>query len=376
MSKNTGIRALSVLDDVPYFNVTKCFPQDLMHVVLEGILNQEIRLILKHFVLDEKTVTLSVVNAFLKGFPYPCDASARPSEIEKKHLTSTKLNQYSAQMIVFAYLMPFLLADKLHLDETEPHFSCYLMLLKILSICLSFELSVTDVSYLRYLIGMHLQAFVKLYPDDFLPKHHFMIHIPKQILMFGVPRQYWCMRFEGLNCLEKGHVVRGKNFKNVPKTIAERHQALMALNLSHSRYLKKEVSFEKPSIISQDIASEIAEFLQVEICPSDTVFVEKLRVYGFSYDTTSYIHLNDDLNELPQFGKVSFLILCHGRGLLVVDTVQTNWYETKYHALSISCSVSQKHIVDLASLNDRKPYSSVNTSSGLFILLTECPYTG
>lgn len=46
---------------------------------------------------------------------------------------------------------------------------------------------------------------------------------------FGPLRHQWCMRFEAKNHQIKRLV--GLNFKNVPKTVATRHQLNMCLNL-------------------------------------------------------------------------------------------------------------------------------------------------
>ena len=45
--------------------------------------------------------------------------------------------------------------------------------------------------------------------------------------MFGPLRQQWCMRFESKNAYIKQLV--GKNFKNLPKSVSERHQLFMCL---------------------------------------------------------------------------------------------------------------------------------------------------
>ncbi len=46
-------------------------------------------------------------------------------------------------------------------------------------------------------------------------------------------RHQWCMRFEAKNSQLKQFVGKnvGKNFKNLPKTIAERHQNYMCMHL-------------------------------------------------------------------------------------------------------------------------------------------------
>lgn len=46
-------------------------------------------------------------------------------------------------------------------------------------------------------------------------KHHFSLHFPDDILRFGPPRFYWCMRFESKNQEHKRAAKTG-NFKDVP----------------------------------------------------------------------------------------------------------------------------------------------------------------
>ena len=49
---------------------------------------------------------------------------------------------------------------------------------------------------------------------------------------FGPLRHQWCMRFEAKNHQLKRFV--GLNFKNVPKSVASRHQNKMCLNILSS----------------------------------------------------------------------------------------------------------------------------------------------
>ena len=47
-AKLTGINFRSPLHELRYFQVTKCFPQDVMHVLLEGVVPTEFTLFLNH----------------------------------------------------------------------------------------------------------------------------------------------------------------------------------------------------------------------------------------------------------------------------------------------------------------------------------------
>jgi hypothetical protein len=50
LSCDCGINRRSVFDRLLYFDLTKCFMHDLMHVATEGVLNNCSALLLKHLV--------------------------------------------------------------------------------------------------------------------------------------------------------------------------------------------------------------------------------------------------------------------------------------------------------------------------------------
>ena len=45
LSVNYGVNSRSVLSKIKNFKVTECLPFDIMHVLLEGVLTREIRLL-------------------------------------------------------------------------------------------------------------------------------------------------------------------------------------------------------------------------------------------------------------------------------------------------------------------------------------------
>jgi len=66
-----GINYKSALNQINHFHVANSqLPQDVMHVVLEGVLNLETQLILSSFVNDEKFFTLDFLNQRIAHFPY------------------------------------------------------------------------------------------------------------------------------------------------------------------------------------------------------------------------------------------------------------------------------------------------------------------
>lgn len=77
------------------------------------------------------------------------------------------------------------------------------------------------------------------FPDFKLrPKHHYIEHYPDLVRRFGPLVNLWTMRFEGKHRFFKRVVHDTQNFKNVLKTLADRHQYMVAYHLSASGFFK------------------------------------------------------------------------------------------------------------------------------------------
>ncbi len=64
-----GINRTSILCQVPHFDVTAQLPQDLMHILLEGVFPMHIGLLLTHLI-HTLSLTIVEINARISSFPY------------------------------------------------------------------------------------------------------------------------------------------------------------------------------------------------------------------------------------------------------------------------------------------------------------------
>ena len=81
-SKVYGINRKSLLARLTHFDVTKQLPQDLMHVLFEGIFPFHV-----HLLLDYLSLSVSEINSRLVSYPYAY------FEVKPAKLSSTKLAQ-------------------------------------------------------------------------------------------------------------------------------------------------------------------------------------------------------------------------------------------------------------------------------------------
>lgn len=96
LSTTYGVNRQSVLHNVKYFDVCKCFPEDAMHILLEGVVPYETKFLLKFLIDDQKCLTLKKLNGRLECFDYGyMNIKNKPSPINREVINSadTKFKQ-------------------------------------------------------------------------------------------------------------------------------------------------------------------------------------------------------------------------------------------------------------------------------------------
>ncbi|XP_034255471.1 uncharacterized protein LOC117653726 [Thrips palmi] len=245
-SVNYGINRRSVLSGAPGFDVTKCFPFDIMHAIFEGTAELLCRLLLKEMCLKKKKtndqqqsekpssvqpkrkrnqkgklpsspqrkrkrnsksqqetetsaekpkVSLKFVNQTIQE---ACDFGhlhvSKPSPIEKSHLNS-KLKQSASQMIVLVHILPFLAVG----NVSEEKLDLLGQMLKIISYIMKFETTELDMDEFEAQIVTFGENFIRIYPEYKTLKLHCLKHLKMQTLLHGPLRQQACFRFEAMH---------------------------------------------------------------------------------------------------------------------------------------------------------------------------------
>ena len=89
MGKVFGVNILLILCKSRYFSVIDGLPGDVMHDLLEGVLQYEFKEMLKIFINEEKYLTLDQLNERIKRFDYGYyNDKNRPSPISQQTLNN------------------------------------------------------------------------------------------------------------------------------------------------------------------------------------------------------------------------------------------------------------------------------------------------
>ena len=95
-SVKNGVNRLSILDNAPFFDLTQCLPHDIMHVILEGVLDRNCGQLLSHCIFEQHYFSLAHLNKAIRTFKYgEHEKFNQPRPIDRDRIakTSEKLGQ-------------------------------------------------------------------------------------------------------------------------------------------------------------------------------------------------------------------------------------------------------------------------------------------
>ena len=215
---------------IPYFDVIRNVPRDLMHIELEGNLKVHAYGFLYMAIKKHRWFTRAQLNQRISQFPFLHD---RPPCIPKTSLKGRKgtlpakrgaISMTSGQMLQFVIhsleiLRPLMSVNAL---SHSPLWAAWVAHVKYFSAMMKMHFTEQSIIDLDHLIWDAQTKFIGIveYSGLWKPKNHFAQHIPGDILLYGPPRNFWCMRFEAKNQEHKRSAKLG-DFKGVPKTVSE-----------------------------------------------------------------------------------------------------------------------------------------------------------
>ncbi len=186
-----GIKRNSILNEFKYFHVADNVAVDVMHDILEGVAQYELKLlfdyIAKNFISSDNI--LLRIDSYSYGY---LDRKNRPT---KMNLQGSGLGLNASQTMCLLKNTPLILCDVV--PEKDNYWNLLLLLLDIVNIIFSPCITEGMIVYLRCLIAEHHKLFKELYPThNLIPKHHLMIHYPSVIQKIGPLLHIWTMRYE------------------------------------------------------------------------------------------------------------------------------------------------------------------------------------
>jgi len=222
-----GIKSNSPFNQLSFFHVCQPgLPPCLGHDLFEGIVSCDLSLLIGH-VVEEKHFNYRQLNRCKDQFSYQGnDAQDKPADVSPG---SRRLSGHAVQNWCFLRLLPLLIGDRIRNPCENAAWQLVLQLREIVELICAPAITTDQVAYLKILIEEYIYFRRQLFPNEPLkPKHHYLLHYPELITHFGPLIRLWTLRFESKHTFFKRCARKLHNFKNICRTVAERHQLFQA----------------------------------------------------------------------------------------------------------------------------------------------------
>ena len=280
----------------------------------------------------------------------------------------TGIGLNSSQTLCLIRNLPLIFGDVV--PEGDNHWHLLLLLLHIINIVFSHCITEGMTVFLKHLIEEHHRLFKDLYPENnLIPKHPFMIHYPECIRQIGPLVHVWTMRYEAKHKFFKSSI---KNFKNITKSLAKKHQISIAY---HWESLSKKgvdcgplkskrlSDFENADVVSQHFEMDTSHEISV---------TNWVKHKGIEYHTGLVVN-SDFVDDMPVFSKIKHIFL-RGDVFFLVSEMETTFVE-HLHAF---CVVENPRNVSVTSPNNMRyfrPFDlqlSYGTDSFFYVVPESC----
>jgi len=338
-----GVKRNCILNEIPHFHVTRNFSLDIMHIVLEGIVQVELSCVLYHLCNVKRYLTYDALSAKIASFWSAVDVEKCNKPPDLNHIDKPGRLCPSMKAVQSWALLKYLPLIIGHIiAEDDEHWLFLLHLSEMVDFLFSPAYTVGMVSYLREMIADHLNMFSELYVDEetgirLKPKHHLLVHLPTVILHSGPLVGMNCMRYELKNSFFKrcAHIMC--NFTSICQTLAYRHQQHSLFSKLTNANVRDVIVVNRSStdVISHyAFADAICAHFEVEKT-DDFCVAKRLERASLVYKVGQ--HLVTHFEELPMFGQIAAFVCMPSSSdwFIVVRCLQTVTFDSHFHSWAI-----------------------------------------
>jgi hypothetical protein len=362
-----GVKRSCVLSDhLKYFHPITGFPPDVLHDLFEGVVPVELAHCLKSMIA-KKYFTLEELNRAILFFPYQhSDKVDRPHPIPQTFVRRGTIGGNGHENHTLLRLLPLLIGSRV--PEGDKFWEVLMDLKDIVELAVSHSFTDETIQYMACKILDHRQLLQEVLASLRLrPKHHFIEHYPHLIKCFGPLVHLWTMRFEGKQKIFKKIIRDTNNYKNVLKTLAERHQSMMAFYLSSPRFFKPSVQTSKVESVYVDSLPVDTHVLISSMTDSSSVYrTKQVTIEGTTFVTGMFVCTGTHA-ALPEFKEIRSIFLIQNDIFFLLKDYDTEYTEhlRSYH---LKDHTSKGHTVkSLFQLADQMPQFAYKVYGKLFI---------
>ncbi|KAG1672406.1 Zinc finger protein ZXDC [Nymphon striatum] len=364
-----GIKFNSLFNEMDFFHVCPTgLPPCLGHDLFEGVVNYDVALFVQYYIKEKKWFTYSELNRRILHFKYL--GSDKNNGLCEVNLNGEKLGGQAVQNWYFLRFLPLIIGYKIS-EPADPVWQMFLQLKDIVELVCAPKINEANIAYLAVLIDQYLEDRQTIFENHKLkPKHHYLRHYPYLILQFGPLIHVWTMRFESKHAYFKRCVRYLQNFKNLSKTLTERHQMLIAYRCAGSFFPDEIVMKDSIPLHLDTYSSTIQDTLGVFSFTSSDYITCELGYMGTTYKKGNFLITGKE-DDMIVFGEILYIIKCKNQmEIYFLLRAHQSVYDDALHVYSVSCKNREAYIcLKHEDLLDYYPLNAYGKKSNLLITL-------
>lgn len=353
-----GIRNYCDLNDLQNFHIIEHPTCDVMHDLNEGAIPHLLKLVFLHCI-SIKLFSLDQLRFMFQFHDYGwLNRKNIPSQI---NIDVRSIGQNASQSIFLFRTVPFIL----HQFKDEPKLSsqwkCIQLLLKILVIVYSYEIRAEEVNDLEALTRKFLDIMITTFGLPLIPKLHFLLHYALIIRMVGPVVYMNTIRYEAVHQLFKQNAKNTKNFINILKSLALKHQERFC---QEKVRCNDEIKCQKRTPIPQEIIS------QHETLISSLGSLLDDLVQTNSFRCNSYEYRKDLLFVHESFLFKIHHVFCAGQKYFFLSKkYKVNHFDDFLNSFQVE-RINSSHfvLIDFANLKNKVSYELKFLSGNEYII--------
>lgn len=226
LTNTCGVKMHCALNDLKYYHMIDSMTPDIMHDINEGAIPYLLKALFKYLIKHKVCTEIELKNKIrFHDFGFK-NKKNEPSELLIK---KPCLGQNASKIICLFQSIPFILFEYKDTEAIKKVWTCVEALLKITQIVYSEKIDKGDLKDLEKFTQIHLESFIKNFDAHLKFKHHMLTHLVSTIIAMGPVKYFSMIRYEAKHKELKNCIGDSKNYKNLTKSMAERHQQMMSL---------------------------------------------------------------------------------------------------------------------------------------------------
>ncbi|KAL7297519.1 hypothetical protein TKK_0009880 [Trichogramma kaykai] len=377
-----GVNRDCILNQSRYFHCTQNFIFDIMHDVLEGQAQTDLKLVISKFIQDGKyNITLNDINNNIKNFNYgPINNKNRPSPIIMTSISDVKIQERAVQTWCLLRIFPFIVSEKV--SEDDPYLQHIININKINEIIFASKIPLSCLPYLQELIDGHIEKFQKLFPQEILRnKFMHMRHYSMCIKKNGPLRHLSCFKYEAKHSLFKKYGTLCSNYINISKTMMNIAQmAQCSVWGTDTPNIREKYRYSPNNGLSMKDKDIIQKNFENDVNIDNFKATNSIEIYGKMYKNGLFVVIDsgtsDAYNDMPLFAKIHNIYICEENVFFYCQDFEALYLDKALNAYKIKETPIFKLrkyscLSDLHALAEWNDYTGQLIDGSVFLLMND-----